>query len=315
MKVHHKIDSLPVFRNAVITIGTFDGVHTGHNQIIQQMKAVAASNSGETVIITFHPHPRKIVTNSSQEVSLLTTLHEKTALLDAAGIDHLVVVPFTEAFASLSANDYIEQFLVKRFLPHTLIIGYDHRFGKGRSGDFTLLESYAEKKVFNLVEIPEHLIQEAAVSSTRIRHALKDGDIISTNKLLGYPYFFEGTVTEGNKLGRTIGYPTANLQIEETEKLIPANGVYAVTVQLEQFSEKLNGMMNIGIRPTVGGKNRVVEVNIFDFDKDIYGKNLLVNVIAYIRAEQKFDGLDALKNQLANDKENAIRILGNSQTY
>src|SRR4029079_4881079 len=150
MKVHHKIDSLPVFRNAVITIGTFDGVHSGHNQIIQQMKTVAASISGETVIITFHPHPRKIVANSTREVSLLTTLHEKTALLDSAGIDHLVVVPFTETFASLTANEYVEQFLVKRFQPHTLIIGYDHRFGKGRSGDFTLLESYAGKGVFNL---------------------------------------------------------------------------------------------------------------------------------------------------------------------
>lgn len=309
MKVHHKIDILPVFRNAVITIGTFDGVHTGHNQIIQQMKTVAASNSGETVIITFHPHPRKIVANSTKEVSLLTTLHEKTALLDSAGIDHLVVVPFTEAFASLTADEYIEQFLVKRFQPHTLIIGYDHRFGKGRSGDFKLLESYAAKGVFKLVEIPEHLIQEAAVSSTRIRHALKDGDIVSANQLLGYPYFFEGKVIEGNKLGRTLGYPTANLQIDETEKLIPANGVYAVTIQLEQFSEKLTGMMNIGVRPTVGGVNRVIEVNIFDFDVDIYGKNLLVSVIEFLRSEQKFEGLEALKNQLAKDKENATRLL------
>ncbi len=306
MQVHTSIASLPQFRNAVITIGTFDGVHIGHQKIINQLKQEAGKINGETIVITFHPHPKKIVSGNPIPVRLLNTPEEKTALLEALQIDHLVIVPFNEKFADQTATEYIENFLWKCFHPHTLIIGYDHKFGKNRSGDYHLLEKYAPLLGFNLIEIPEHLLNEAAVSSTRIRHALQSGDINAANTLLGYTYSFEGKVVEGNKLGRTIGYPTANLQVLNAEKLIPANGVYAVSVNIENDTTRTySGMMNIGIRPTVDGSRQVTEVNIFDFDLDIYEKNMQVFVHRFIRHEKKFESLDALKAQLAEDKLNA----------
>ncbi|KIC94941.1 bifunctional riboflavin kinase/FAD synthetase [Flavihumibacter solisilvae] len=307
MQVHRNIKDLPIFRNAVITIGTFDGVHLGHCSIIGQLKEVATRVNGETVIITFHPHPRRIVGNEAQPVQLLTSLPEKIHLLRAAGIDHLIVVPFNQEFAAQSPQDYVESFLIRHFNPHTIIIGYDHRFGHNREGDFHLLEAYAEKHAFQLVEIPGKLLEESTISSTRIRQALLQGDSELAANLLGYDYFFEGIVVKGNQLGRTLGFPTANLQLTDNEKLIPANGVYAVTVQrLNQTTElrqHLNGMMNIGVRPTVDGLNRVIEVNIFNFDEDIYGESLQVTLHKRLREEKKFDGLDALKKQLALDRE------------
>lgn len=309
MQVHKDITQLPPFQNAVMTIGTFDGVHTGHQQIIAQLKAEATRINGETVILTFHPHPRIVVTHSTSAVQLLTTLDEKIALLEEGGIDHLVVVPFNEAFANLSANDYIHDFLFTRFHPHTVIIGYDHRFGKNRQGDFQLLETKGAELGFAVKEIPGQVLNEVAISSTRIREALLHNDIPTANHCLGYDYFFEGLVTEGNKLGRTIGYPTANLRIDNEQKLVPGNGVYAVTALLAGQPAVLYGMMNIGVRPTVNGVNRTIEVNLFDFAADIYGQTLKVTVHHYLRGEQKFNGLDALKAQLAQDKENAIRLL------
>jgi riboflavin kinase/FMN adenylyltransferase len=239
-------------------------------------------------------------------VKLLTTLDEKIALLETAGIDHLVVVPFDHVFANQTAQQYVEDFLYKYFKPHTIIIGYDHRFGKGRLGDYRLLEEYGKKLGFTVKEIPEQLLNEVAVSSTKIRHALIENDIDTANNCLGYAYFFEGIVVEGNKLGRTIGYPTANLHVSSEEKLIPGDGVYAVTVvnpDAAGMSESpLQGMMNIGLRPTVDGKKRVIEVNIFDFDKDIYGQTLQVHLHHYLRGEVKFNGLEELKAQLLKDK-------------
>jgi riboflavin kinase / FMN adenylyltransferase len=310
MQVHYSIKDLPVFRNAVITIGTFDGVHRGHRQIIAQLKEEAAKVQGETVIITFHPHPRKVVGQDKAAIFLLNTPEEKKELLAAAGIDHLVIIPFDEAFARLTADAYITDFLLAHFQPHTIVIGYDHRFGHQRSGDYRLLEHYAEKKGFSLREIPAHVLQEVTISSTHIRKALLEGDIEKANDFLGYPYFFEGKVIEGNKLGRTIGYPTANLQISDAEKLVPGNGVYAVEIiELSDTHRPapLRGMMNIGIRPTLGGTQRVIEVNIFDFDKEIYGDTLRISLRRFLRAEQKFNGLDALKAQLAVDKQHAMR--------
>ncbi len=310
MKVYSNIDQLPVFTKAVVTIGTFDGVHLGHQQIIQQLVKEAQRISGETVLVTFDPHPRKIV--SSGPMQLLNTLPEKIELLQQQGIHNLVVVPFTEAFANQTATGYIEDFLVRRFHPHTVIIGYDHRFGKGRSGNFHLLEQYAGEHAFELIEIPVHVIDEAAISSTRIRAALHEGNTAVAAQLLGYDYFFEGLVATGNKLGRTLGYPTANLHVQTEDKLIPGNGVYAVQVAVRNSQPQqalLNGMMNIGIRPTIGGTGRVIEVNIFDFDKDIYGSTLRVYIKKYLRGEQKFNGLDALKQQLAIDKQHALESL------
>jgi riboflavin kinase / FMN adenylyltransferase len=309
MQVHRSIDNLPVFKNAVITIGTFDGVHNGHRQIINQLIAEAKAIGGETVVITFHPHPKMVIANVRQEIKVLNTLEEKTALLEQYGIDHLVVVPFTDAFAEQTAADYIHHFLVHNFKPHTIIIGYDHRFGKGRQGDYHLLEKEATTSNYLVKEIPEQVLQNVTISSTRIREALLHGDVAAANSLLGYSYFFSGTVTEGNKLGRTIGYPTANIVVADEHKLIPGNGVYAVEIKNQQSAIKNQGMMNIGVRPTVDGTKRVIEVNIFDFDKDIYGDTLTISLVKRLRDEVKFNGLDELKAQLAKDKDNAITAL------
>jgi riboflavin kinase/FMN adenylyltransferase len=305
MQVHTQINNLAVFRNAVVTIGTFDGVHTGHQQIIAQLKEEAHAIDGETVIITFHPHPRKVVAH--KEVFVLNTLDEKIELLREKGIDHLVVVPFDERFASQSAKEYVEHFLFEKFHPHTVIIGYDHRFGHGRQGDYHLLEDFGKQLGFLVKEIPEHVLNNITVSSTKIREALLNSDVETANNYLGYDYFFEGLVIEGNKLGRTLGYPTANLQIETPEKLIPGNGVYAVIASVDKSTYK--AMMNIGVRPTVDGKKRMIEVNLFDFNQDIYGKTLRVYIKKYLRGEVKFNGLEELKNQLGIDKESTLRVL------
>ena len=311
MKVHRELaGSLPEFHKAVITIGTFDGVHLGHRQIIKQLKEEAARIGGDTVIITFHPHPRKIVSSVPGEVKLLNTLNEKITLLDAAGIDHLVVVPFDHVFANQTAEQYVKDFLFSYFKPHTVIIGYDHRFGKGRVGDYQLMEQYGRTLGFEVKEISEQLLNEVVISSTKIRHSLLENDIATANQFLGYPYFFEGIVIEGNKLGRTMGYPTANLHIASEEKLIPGDGVYAVTVLRREASiVSLKGMMNIGVRPTVDGMKHVIEVNIFDFDEEIYGQTLQVHIHHYLRGEIKFNGLAELKQQLEKDKLYAIGVL------
>ena len=310
MQVHKDLSALPLFNNAVITIGTFDGVHLGHQQIITQLKETAASVNGETVIITFHPHPRSIVGAYGGLVALLNTMEEKIVLLDKAGIDHLVIVPFTKEFAGSTADEYCRDFIYQYFKPHTIIIGYDHRFGKNRKGDYHLLEEVGLELGFDVKEIDEKVLNTVTISSTRIRSALLENDIATANQFLGYPYFFEGEVVNGNKVGRTIGFPTANIQLNTDEKLIPADGVYAVTVQLKSSHEKsYTGMMNIGIRPTVEGKKRLIEVNVFDFDGNLYGQILQVSVHAFIRNEVKFSGLDTLITQLENDAIEAKKLL------
>jgi riboflavin kinase / FMN adenylyltransferase len=310
MKVHKDLAKLPLFRNAVITIGTFDGVHTGHQKIINQLKEEATKIGGETVIITFDPHPRKVIGKKPEEIKLINTLEEKIELIASKSIDHLAIVPFTHAFAAITAEEYIGDFLIDKFHPHSIIIGYDHRFGKERKGNYQLLQESCEQYHYALKEIPVHILDSISVSSTNIRKAIETGDFETANSLLGYDYFFEGTVMEGNKLGRTIGYPTANLKIENIEKILPADGVYAVMLEIGETpslnikpqTSCLKGMMNIGNRPTVGGTQKTIEVNIFDFDQDIYGRTLRVFVKKRLRSEQKFSGLDDLKAQLAQDK-------------
>ncbi len=321
MQVHRDISNLPFFKNAVITIGTFDGVHTGHLQIINQLKKEAEQVDGETVIITFDPHPRMIISKtdlSKDAIKLLNTLPEKIELLQKQNIDHLVIVPFTLEFSEQSAEEYIKDFLVEKFHPHSLIIGYDHRFGKNRQGDYKLLEAYQSIFNFKVKEIPEHVLHHIIISSTRIRHALEEKDINTANEYLGYPYFFEGNVIEGNILGRTLGYPTANIEVNDKNKLIPANGVYAVEVSIAtdndivhqiSYVKHLKAMMNIGVRPTVGGTKKVIEVNIFDFDKSIYNQTIRVYINYFLRDEIKFNGLDALKEQLSIDKINSLQLL------
>ncbi len=335
MKVHYDIENLPLFRNAVITIGTFDGVHMGHRQIINNLKREASANNGETVIITFHPHPRKVVSSTILGIRLINTLEEKIELLEQLGIDHLVVVPFTDAFANQEAEDYVQHFLVNKFHPHTIIIGYDHRFGKERKGDYLLLEKLAPVFNYQLKEIPKHVLDEISISSTKIREALLNGKIEIADKLLGYEFFFSGTVVHGDKLGRKLGYPTANLKMTDDEKIIPHNGIYAVYAEVRSqksevrdtnkkgnsvFEEsshsplptqdsRLKGMMSIGFRPTVDGKKRVIEVNLFDFNKEIYDQSLRVYIKKYLREEVKFDSLDELVKQIDQDKIESLKVL------
>lgn len=315
MQVHYDTDRLPLFRNAVITIGTFDGVHLGHRQIIERLKEEAAAINGETVIITFHPHPRKVVSSAILGIRLINTMEEKLELLEQLGIGHVVVVPFTDAFANQPAEEYVSNFLVAKFNPHTIIIGYDHRFGRDRLGDYRLLERKAGEFNYRLQEIPKHILENISISSTNIREAILHNDTETANKLLGYTFFFSGTVVHGDKLGRQLGYPTANLKVENEEKIIPGNGIYAVYAVVSREpgvltkETLLKGMMSIGFRPTVDGTKRVIEVNIFDFSEEIYGKELRVYVKQYLREEVKFDGLEALVKQIDRDKAESLKVL------
>jgi len=310
MHIHFQLEQLPHFKNPVLTIGAFDGVHSGHLAILDELKQVANLIQGETVVITFHPHPRRIL-NNADAPALLTSLSERIARFEQLGIHHLVVVPFDPAFAEMSATDYIYKFLIDLFHPKVIIIGNDHRFGKDRSGDLSMLKDFGISHGFTVKEIPEKLLNESRVSSTNIRHALLNGDIKLANQLLTYNYQLIGTVVVGDKLGRTLGFPTANLSMLDSDKLIPASGVYGVHVLLQKGGQKreYKGMMNIGYRPTVNGKERRIEVHIFKFDEDIYNEILVVSLVAHTRKELKFAGLEALKTQLYKDKEEITILL------
>jgi len=307
--VHSLTNELPVFEKTCITIGTFDGVHRGHRAIIRQLVQHAGEMKVPSVLITFDPHPRQILKKPGAAVKLINSPGEKLELLKSCGLDHVVIVPFTTEFSSIEPVEYIRQFLVKKFNPLAIVIGYDHRFGKNRQGDYKLLEAYGAEFNFKVVEIPAQLVEDASISSTRIRAALSEGDIMQVNTYLPYTYFFSGEIVQGKQLGRTIGFPTANIGKVHPDKLLPSNGVYAVQVQLEGSSELFDGMMNIGVRPTVDGINQVTEVNLFNFDKDVYGKKTRVFVHGRLRNEQKFTGIDALQQQLHTDRENATEFL------
>lgn len=307
MKVYYDLESLPQFKHPVVTIGTFDGVHIGHRVILDRVRKLADEIGGETVLITFDPHPR-IALNPNSNLSLIYTLQERIEALSALGVDNLVVVKFTPEFASLSAESYIKDFLFTYFHPAVIIIGYDHQYGKNRTGDFHLFERYKEEFNYQLVEIPAQELKESAVSSTRIRNAILEGDISTASLFLGRNYRFEGQVVHGDKRGRLLGFPTANIQVNEPHKIIPANGVYAVRIYWNGI--EWQGMMNIGTRPTVDNSNqRKIEVHVFDFDQDIYEEMVQVECVAKIRDEQKFDSLDALQAQLEQDKLVALRHL------
>ena len=307
MKIYHGIDDFTKLENAVVTSGTFDGVHMGHQKILERLKGIAKKFNGETVVITFWPHPRLVLYPDDKTLKVLNTFEEKAELLKEQGIQHLLRIPFTKEFSQLSSQEFIDAILVQQIGTKKLVIGYDHRFGKNREGSFEQLRLNGPQYGFDVEEISRQDIDEVGVSSTKIRNALNDGDIETASHFLGRPYAISGRVVKGDKLGRVLGFPTANIDIDSHHKLVPAQGIYAVSVN--HAHKPYGGMLYIGNRPTVGGTKRSIEVNIFDFDEDIYGENITINLLAAIRKDAHFVDLEALKAQLKLDKESAIGAL------
>jgi riboflavin kinase/FMN adenylyltransferase len=308
MRVHTDLSQLPSFCNAVVTIGSFDGVHLGHRSILEQVQAIARKHEGESVVITFDPHPRSVLRPDDKSFRLLSTTEEKIALLDQAGIDHVVVVPFSIEFSQQTALQYVEDFLVKKFAPRFIVIGYDHHFGAGREGDINFLKKFENNAGFEVLEISAQEIDEIAISSSKIRKALENSDILLANRLLGHSFSFSGKVVEGNKIGRTIGFPTANIEIADPHKLVLPEGIYASIVSLvsgkaDQATKKIGGALYIGNRPTLSPNGKhVIEVNLLNFSGDLYGEKLRVEVVDFIRPDKKLDDLEALKKQISADE-------------
>ena len=307
MKIYHGLDDFSRLPNAVVTSGTFDGVHVGHQKILSRLREIAIKNNGETVVLTFWPHPRLVLHPEEEALKLLNTFEEKAELLKAQGIQHLVRIPFTKEFSQLSSEEFIQQILVETIGTKKLVIGYDHRFGKNREGSFDQLKLDGPRYGFDVEEIPRQDVDHVAVSSSKIRKALETADIETATHLLGKAYGITGRVVKGDKLGRLLGFPTANIEVDTQYKLIPVDGIYAVTVLHE--NTQFRGMLYIGNRPTVNGSKRNIEVNIFDFEKDIYGESLTIHFHKLIRTDSKFHDLDALTLQLQNDKVAAQKLL------
>ena len=294
----------------MVTIGTFDGVHLGHKKVIAKIISNAEELNCESTVLTFFPHPRVVLQNG-ESLKLLNTIEEKKLLLDKLGLTNLIIHPFDNEFAQLSAEDFAKKILIDQLHVHKIIIGYDHRFGKNRSADIKDLLLFGQKYGFEVEQIEAQEIDEIAISSTKIRTSLEDGAITLANEYLGYYYFFSGTVVKGNQIGRTIDFPTANIQIDEEYKLIPKNGVYFVKSKIN--NKPVFGMMNIGTRPTVEGKNQTIEVHFFDFDQDLYDKKITIEMIDFIREELKFESVESLKNQLHKDKQICKNYINNSK--
>jgi riboflavin kinase/FMN adenylyltransferase len=302
VKIYTNIEEFQSIKNPVLTIGTFDGVHVGHQKIIEKMQEIARKTDGETVIFTFFPHPRMVVNPTNHGIQLIQSQQEKLEKLAALGVNHVIIFPFTKEFSEITASEFVSDLLVSKLNIHTIIVGYDHQFGKNREGNLTYLEEKGKEYGFEVIEIPAHEINAVNVSSSKIRLALSDGDIETANHYLNGSFEIWGKVIHGNKLGRTIGFPTANISVDDTLKIVPGRGVYAVTVKIEG-GESLHGMMNIGVRPTVNQElKETIEVNIFDFKEDIYDKSVRICLHKRIRNEQKFDGLESLIAQLKNDE-------------
>ena len=308
MKIHHTLDNFDA-RFPVVTIGTFDGLHKGHQLILERMKKLAGEINGETVVFTFYPHPRVVTAPDETSLRLLTTKDEKTDLFKRYGIDHLIIYPFDKAFASLSYSEFVEDILVKKIGTKCLVVGYDHKFGKNREGGFEYLKKCADKYDFKIEKMDALTVEGENISSTKIRAALQEGDIKKANHYFGHDFTLHGTVVEGKQLGRKMGFPTANIEASDKHKIIPGYGVYAVNVEFDKKIYK--GMLNIGTRPTFNknADNRSIEVNIFDFSADIYGKKLTLYFVDKIRDEKKFPGIESLIEQLKKDKETALEIL------
>ena len=307
-KIYNQINELQLKNGTIITIGTFDGVHLGHKKILKQLIDKKKQSGLETMVFTFDPHPRKVLFPDQQDLKLITNTNEKVSLLSEIGIDHVIVYPFSKAFSEINPDEYIGEILVEKLKAKCIIVGYDHRFGKNRVGGLDLLIKYAEKYNYEVIEIAAEDINSINISSTQIRKAIESGNIELANQFLGYSFFISGKVSEGKKLGRTIGFPTANISISNADKIIPKNGVYAVKVEIK--NEPFNGMLNIGINPTVSTTLQLkMEVHLFDFNQQVYGEDIKVSFIYRVRDEQKFSSIEALKNQLELDKQHIMSLL------
>ena len=306
LKIFSDIDSFQSAKKTIITIGTFDGVHIGHQKIVEKLIENAKNRNAESAILTFFPHPRMVLQDQT-EIRLLNTIDERISLLEKKGLDNLIIHPFDKAFSRLTAEEFVKEILVDQLNIEKIVIGYDHRFGRNRTANIDDLIEFGEKYNFEVEQISAQEIQEASVSSTKIRTALEEGNIALANQYLGYSYFLTGVVKEGKKLGRTIGFPTANLKIEENYKLIPKEGVYIVESNLN--GKKVYGMMNIGTNPTFDEGLLSIEIHFLDFDADLYNQKIQISILEYLRAEQKFESVALLKAQLNIDKNHTLQYI------
>ena len=300
MKIFHSINEFHSDKKTILTLGTFDGVHIGHRSILKKLNENTENGKFESAVLTFFPHPR-IVLQGKSDLKLLNTINEKIDLLEKIGIQNLIIHPFDANFAELSAEEFVKTVLVDQLHIQKIIIGYDHRFGKNRTANINDLTAFGLKYGFEVEQLSAQEINEISISSTKIRTALEDGEINLANEYLGYAYFLSGTVVKGKQLGRTIGFPTANIELEEAYKLVPKNGVYVVAAEIDE--KTVYGMMNIGFNPTVQGKNRTIEVHFFDFDSNIYNRHIRVAILQRIRSEEKFGSVELLTNQLKKDRD------------
>lgn len=303
MKIFNGFEELTTIKNAVLTIGTFDGVHIGHQKILQKLQEEAYKIDGETVLFTFYPHPRMVLNPTNHGLKLIQTQEEKIEKLKKIGLENLIVQPFTSEFSNLSAKDFVEKFLIEKLNVKKLVIGHDHQFGKNREGTLEFLKEMSIKHNFEITEIPAQEINEVNISSTKVRKAIESGDIDVANSYLGVPFELNGVVVKGKQLGRTIGFPTANIELKSDIKILPKKGVYAAEIQLSDYTHYI-GMMNIGNRPTISNElKETIEVNIFDFNQSIYSNEIKVKLFGRIRDEFKFDSIEKLKEQLTKDEK------------
>ncbi len=306
MKIYNSVDSYKNDKKAIVTIGIFDGVHLGHSKILNRITQSALDLNCDSLVLTFFPHPRMVLDDKS-EIKLLNTINEKVFLIEKTGLSNLIIHPFNKAFSELSAEEFVEKILVEKLNIQKIIIGHDHRFGKNRNANIDDLIHFGKKYNFEVEQISAQEINEVSISSTKIRNALNQGNIDLATEYLGYNYLLTGIVTKGKQLGRTIGYPTANIQIKEDYKLLPKNGVYIVKSIIK--NKTVFGMMNIGVRPTVDGVTQTIEIHFFDYNDDLYEQEIVVSILKRIRDEKKFESLAALKDQLVLDKATSLAYL------
>ena len=306
MKIYKDLSEYHSTQKSFVTIGTFDGVHIGHQKVIKRLVDSAKKNNATSVLLTFFPHPRMVLQKDT-DIKLINTIEERIQLLEKLGLEALVIQPFTEAFSELSAADFVATILIHKLHISKLFIGYDHHFGKNREGNFVALEKYGILNHFKVEEISQQDMNDIAVSSTKIRKAIEQGQIEKANDYLGYPFMLTGEVVKGKNLGEKIGFPTANLNVKETYKLVPKTGAYVVKSIIE--NTPVYGMMNIGFRPTVSGINQTIEIHFFDFNQNLYGKIIQVAALRFLRNEQKFESVEALQQQLIKDQQKALEII------